>query len=309
MLTTAAPQIGVSDDAPPVALDTTAFANWFGSNRTLARHVGTELSSCSHVTVLFAGGMCEVPYLKARGVLVNDVHRHVINAAAVAGDPVLGPQMYRQLRRLPYSPDVLAAAQRRCKAMETATTSLFGGEREQPDEVERLSWAVDYFVTSWMGRGGKGGTRGEFDGPLSVRHTGSGGDSATRFRSATAGLSAWGRTFRRCNFTHDDFRVTLGNVRDQAGCGVYADPPFPGAGDGYAHPFTEQDHRDLARHVGALRHARVVIRYYRHPLVEELYPADRWTWIGRAARTQAGGEREDFLILNGPSVAGSAGAA
>jgi site-specific DNA-adenine methylase len=282
---------------------TTSFLNYFGTNRTFAHHVGAELTGCSHVTIPFAGGMCEVPHIAARGVLLNDAHRHVINAAAVAADPLLGPQMYRRLRRVPFSEDALRLAQKRCRERERAAELFSLSLPPAVSDADRLQWAIDYFATSWMGRGGKGGTAGEFDGPLSVRFTGTGGDSATRFRSATTSLASWRRTFRRCNFSHEDFRVTLAGVKDQPGCGVYCDPPFPVAGEAYRHPFAEGDHCDLARLLGGLRHARVVVRYYRCDLTEELYPTGLWTWTGRQGRTQANSAREDCLIVNGPSLA------
>jgi len=65
----------------------TALAPWFGSNRTLAENVGTALAGCQWVGVPFAGGMCELLQIKARSLLVSDLHRHVLNLAAVAADP------------------------------------------------------------------------------------------------------------------------------------------------------------------------------------------------------------------------------
>jgi hypothetical protein len=51
---------------------TTAIAGWFGGNRLLAPRVGAALEGCNHVVILFAGGMCEVPHITARTILVND---------------------------------------------------------------------------------------------------------------------------------------------------------------------------------------------------------------------------------------------
>jgi hypothetical protein len=48
--------------------------------------------------------------------------------------------------------------------------------------------------------------------------------------------------------------------------------------------------------------ARVVCRFYDHPLVRELYPEQRWTWRHLAGgRKQTNGDAPEVLLLNGPS--------
>jgi DNA adenine methylase len=52
----------------------------------------------------------------------------------------------------------------------------------------------------------------------------------------------------------------------------YCDPPYVGKEKGYPeHPFGEQDHRDLAAILHGAR-GKVVLSYYPHPLIDELYP-------------------------------------
>ncbi len=292
----------------------TGLASYFGSNRTLAPNVGVELARCNHVTIPFAGSLTEGLSIKARSLVVGDVHRDLINLFAVAADPVMGPELYRRLRRLPFHPDVLATAQRRCQALEDrrrAAAGLFGPADVLPagdDPTERLAWAVDYFVTSWFGQGGRSGGPAEFRGPMSVRFDAGGGDSCRRFRSAAASIPAWRRAvLSRCTFQTLDFRELLAKCRDLLDNGVYADPPFVDEGKGYKHRFTIADHRALAARLGEFWQARVAVRYYDHPLVRELYPADRWTYLtfdGRDQHNATG--KPELLILNGPSLAGRA---
>jgi hypothetical protein len=291
-------------------LTTTTLVPYFGSNRMLAEHVGVELRGCSWVGVIFAGGMSELAHIPARSLVVNDLHRHVINLARVAQHPELGPKLYRLLRREAFHPDTLKEAQARCLAIDSiqpkpgAASSLFGEVAADVSDAPSLGWARNYFVSQWMGRSGKAGTDGEFKGKLPVRWNANGGDSAVRYQSAVASLVAWRRILRRCNFTTLDCFEFLDTCKDEDGHGIYADPPFPGPGDAYCHNFTEKQQRQLADRLAAFTSARVVIRYYHdHPLIRELYPSPRWTWIERVGRKQTNEDAPEVLILNGASRA------
>lgn len=60
----------------------------------------------------------------------------------------------------------------------------------------------------------------------------------------------------------------------------YADPPYIDAEHYYEHPFTPRDHQRLANLLNATS-AYVALSYYPHPLLDELYPAEKWrriTW-------------------------------
>ena len=280
----------------------TTLAPWFGSNRTLAPAVGAELAGCGWVGIPFAGGMAELPCITARTIMVNDLHRAVVNLARVAADPKLGPELYRRLRRLPFHGDILAEAQRRCRDRR-GEGGLFGGggNGDTPD----LDWATAYFVAVWMNRSGQAGTDGELSGNLPIRWNADGGDSATRYTHAVWSLPAWRRqVLRRCNFSTLDWREFMRKVKDEADMGVYCDPPFPGPGDAYTYSFSDDDHRELARRLAEFHAARVVCRFYEHELIRALYPEPRWT-----RRKLSGGRKQtneaapEVLVMNGPSRA------
>lgn len=268
----------------------TAVAPWFGSNRMLAPKVGELLKGCEWVAVVFAGGMSEVLHLDARTVLVNDKHRHVINLAWTMKHPYLGPKLYRRLRRLSQHPDELQAAQYYCKLNGLPPVALM----DEPD----INAATNYFVTAWMGRNGKAGTKGEFSGGVSVRYESGGGDSAVRFRNAVLSIPALRRLLRFCNFSTDEFRVFLSKCKDKAGHGIYCDPPFPGPGDGYKHTFTREDHQDLAKMLSAYKQTKVVCRFYDHPFVRELYPETHWEWIHLVGRKATNDSASEVLLIN-----------
>lgn len=278
-------------DAPK----TTALAPWYGSNRMLAHAVGEELAGCRWVGVPFAGGMSELLHIRASVVLVNDLHSHVINLARVAADPVYGPRLYRRLRRLPFHPATLAAAQDWCNSHDAA------GLSDTPVGDGHLAAAEAYYVAAWMGRSAKAGTDGEFSGQLAKRWDGNGGGSAVRYCSSVASLPAWRRILRRCEFTVMDGFTFLAKCRDAARHGVYCDPPFPGPGDKYRHKFTPEHHNRLAATLAAYRDTRVVCRFYDHAAIRELYPEPHWTWRRLAGRTQANADAPEVLVINGPS--------
>jgi site-specific DNA-adenine methylase len=291
----------------------TTIASWFGSNRMLAAAVGEELAGSEWVGIPFFGGGTELRYINARTIVAADLHRHVINLAQVMADPAQNREMRRRLRGLLFHPDVLADAQKRCRAREEytalnniiGTDRLFGSPTEAPvDFADNIGWAVDYFVCSWMGRSGTMGTDSEFRAPLSVRWEAGGGDSVVRFRNMIESARAWQRILRRATFQCMDVFDFLGMVKDRPGHTVYLDPPFPDAGDAYKHKFTPALQRRLATTLAKFEHARIVCRFYIHPLIEELYPEGRWTYRRMVGRDMANQAKPEVLIINGDSHAG-----
>jgi hypothetical protein len=108
------------------------------------------------------------------------------------------------------------------------------------------------------------------------------------------------RVMPRCTFVVRDCFELLDSVKDEKGVGVYCDPPFPDAGDAYRHRFSEDQHRRLASKLSGFQKARCVCRFYRHPLIEELYPAPRWRWLElEGGRTQTNASAPEVLLVNG----------
>ena len=267
-----------------------AIAPWFGSNRMLASRFCRELDGCNWVGVPFAGGMSELAYIHARTIVVNDIHRHVINLARVVAEPELRTPMLRELSRKPFHPDELDAAQERCKAC-------------TPGDAPDIEAATDYFVCVWMGRSHIAGGNDEFHGRTSTRWNASGGDSVVRYRSAIKGMVAWSRIMRRCTFRTDEaIEEFLPRCEDTVGHGLYCDPPFPGPGARYKHTLTIEQHESLADVLSRFKSTRVVCRFYDHPLVRRLYPSGVWQWHSLTGRTQANTVGAEVLLINGPSL-------
>lgn len=263
----------------------TALAPWFGSNRIGAPEVGRLLEGCRWVGVLFAGGMCELAYIDAPTIVVNDQHRDVINLAEVVKSSYQRSKLLQRLRWEAFHPDTLSDAQERCKSAE-------------PPEKPDFDRACDYFICCWLGRSHKSGIDDEFNGGISIRWNANGGDSNTRYRSAIRALATFGRIFRHCNFTTMDALDMVDRCEDSDGHGLYADPPFPGAGDRYKHKFTERQHRELAKKLARFKRTKVVCRFYDHPLIRELYPHSHWHWIKGKGRKQTNEAAPEVLLVN-----------
>jgi site-specific DNA-adenine methylase len=264
----------------------------------LAKKVGDALGTLKWVGIPFAGGMPELLHIKARTIVANDRHRHIINLAWTAAHSRLGPRLYRRLRREAFHPDTLRMAQNRCCERQRGIEEN-SEYREQLSDEERLEWACDYFVCAWMARNGKAGADDEFKASLAVRWNAGGGDSAKRFSNAAICLRDWNRILAHTTFTTLDCFQFLDKCQDREGHGIYVDAPWPDDGHPYRHGFTEGQQRRLADQLNNYVETRIVIRYGDHPLIRKLYPKGRWNWHKSTGRNAGNRLKKEVLIVNG----------
>lgn len=273
----------------------TRLTQWFGTFGMHAEQPGLELGKLEWAGIPFAGSMCEIPHIKARTIIANDLHPHLINYALVIAHPELGRKLRQTVCRLPLHAKVLEAGQRYCIAKEKSCV--------QPDLLNPdLEWAINYHVATWMGRASKAGTKGEFKGGLSVRYEAGGGDSAVRWSNAGRGIAVWRRIFiPRVTFSCIDGFKFLAKCKDQEGHGLYLDPTFPDAGDPYKFKLDLKHHEQLASDMAKMKRTRVVMRFYDHPLIRKLYSAHRWNWRFLEGRKQTNETAPEVLLINGES--------
>lgn len=253
---------------------------WFGSAAGVAMKIGAELDRCSHVTILMAGGLPELPYIQARAVVANDLHELAIDFY----DCMSGKHGER------VKLDLIDC----CNHTLSHPSHLSRAIRFMKHEsILDRSWA--FWATCWIGRKGKGGTKNQTGMP-SIRRTAGGGTNATRIQSAANDLQAWAAEFERCEFECDHFVNVLKKVADKAGCGVYADAPWIGAGKHYLHKFNLLDHVLLAVMMRRFEHTKVVIRYGDDPVIRHLYRDFQITDV--ESRNQAGKKVNELLITN-----------
>ena len=263
-----------------------ALIPWYGSDRMIVDGVGEQLVDCEWVGIPCAGGMAAAKKLKARTIVINDVHRHSINLGRVIQNKELKDRLLADVSCLPFHPDVLTEAQRKA-----ADFSMKLGD------APNYEAGLNYFIAVWMGRSATAGTPGELRGKLALRWNAGGGDSAVRFRSGIEAIEAFYEVFLTATFSTLDIFEFLEMVHDKKRHGLYVDPPWPGPGDKYRHTFPEADHVRLSLRLLEFDNVRVVVRYGDHPKIRELYPETRWKRVVTTGRDQANGDKPEFLLV------------
>lgn len=233
-----------------------AIAPWFGSKRTLAPRIVSYLGEHRCYWEPFCGSMAVLlskPEVTTETVC--DLHGDLVNLATTIQDAIEGPRLYRRLRR------VWMIDEQHEKAAECMRNPF----EPTPD---RAFW---YFVWSWQGRNGVSGTGG-YNVSFARRFTPNGGQGGKRFQSAVASIPAWRRRLANVNIWRTDAFSVLPKIDDVEGVAIYCDPPYLVKGASYIHDFATADHQRLAQALGRFRKARVVVSYYEHPDLADLYP-------------------------------------
>lgn len=276
----------------------TALAPWFGSKRNLAPEIVRELGEHRVYWEPFCGSMA-VLLVKPACIMesVNDLHGDLINLARVVQCPRLGACLYRRLRRTMMHETLHREAAERHRARGYLGNTL-------PD----VEAAYDYFLCAWLGRNGVAGTSSYNQG-FCVRYTANGGHAATRWNSVIQSIPAWRDRLRNVTILCRDGFELMDRMDDKAGTAMYVDPPYIVKGAKYVHDFTGPDHKRLADSLGRFKETRIVVSYYDHPLLAELYPA--WAkrtievtkaMVNQGMRDKSGAVKaQEVLLINGPS--------
>lgn len=282
-------------------MQVTAIAPWYGGKRTMAPIIVGELGPhaaywevfCGSMAVLLAKPPCTME-------TVNDLHSDIVNLARCLQHSTIGPALYRRLRRALNSQELFKEARERCNAA--------------PSLDLDLDRAYDYFFTSWQGMNGVAGTQ-QYNLGFARRFIKNGGHAAKRFASVVDTIPKFRRRLRQVTILKSDGIELLENIEDAPGVVIYEDPPYWVKGADYLHDFIEEDHARLAAANQRFKKTRLVISYYDHPRVRELYRG--WTFrecpMNKALGNQGKREKNnatvapELLIINGPSYAAMPG--
>lgn len=264
-----------------------ALAPWFGSKRTLAPKIIEALGPhkaywepfCGSMAVLLAKEPCQME-------TVNDLHGSLINLARVVQSDDLAPALFDRMMRTSMHEGMFDEAANHVRALAPGPA---------PDEPD-IDAAYDFLLTGWMGRNGVAGTK-SYNIGFCVRYTRTGGHAAKRFQSVCESIPAWWHRLRNVTILNRDTFDLLDRIGDEKGTAIYLDPPYVQKGASYVHDFDAEDdaevdglwglseprkvnhHRLLAETLSRFTKARIVVSYYDHPAVRELYPEDAWEWI------------------------------
>lgn len=291
-----------------------ALAPWFGSKRTMAPTIVEQLGKHSIYWEPFCGS-CSVLFTKPRTSYetVNDLHGDLINLALVVQDESMAKDLYGRMSRTLFHEDMLPQAK---GVLQGEWRTAYGDDREA--DVGRAYW---YLVFSWMGLNGISGTPLHHAGTFAVRYSGSGGNGATRWASVCESIPDWHQRLIGVQILSRDAFEIMPRIDDAAGTAIYVDPPYITKGAEYVHDFEAGDHRRLAEELRHFKKARIVVSYYEHPLLADLYPG--WSRLqcerskhmcnsgmrnakgqgglgGNVANTRA----PEVLLINGPILGG-----
>jgi len=293
----------------------TAIVPWFGGKRTMAPLIVRELGKHTQYFEPFCGSMA-VLFAKepSQKETVNDLHGDLINLARVLQRVELVENLYDRLQRVLFSEDLLDQA-RDVLSKEWRTAHL-----DDPwADIGRAYW---YFLASWMGRNGTAGTA-RVDYQLAVRWTKNGGSPTIRWLHAVDSIPAWHQRLRNVVILCRDAFHFIDRFEDVKETAIYVDPPYhaatrsklkAGSGGKYLHEFDHRggmfgdDHQRLRDVLAAYKHARIVVSYYDHPTIRELYAG--WTFVkhtrqkhlhSQNGRGSRGKEAPGVLIINGVS--------
>lgn len=260
----------LEDDPPSFAADCspaaiTAIAPWFGSKRTLAPIIVEELGPHRKYDEVFCGS-CSVLLAKppASFETVNDLHGELINLARCLKDDGLAVALYARLSRTLMHEDLFHEAAARWRDRGNVPAG------EEPD-IDR---AEDYMLCCWFGRNGVAGTSSYNQG-FCVRYTKNGGHAGKRWTSAVESIPAWHDRLKAVTILNRDGFELLERLEDSEGCAIYCDPPYLVKGAKYVHDFESEDHERLAKLCGRFKRTRVVVSYYEHERLADLYPGWR----------------------------------
>lgn len=296
-----------------------ALAPWAGSKRNLAPKIVAELGPHRAWWELCCGS-CAVTLVKPPASMetVVDLNGDLVNLALCIQSDVLCGLLEDRLHRTWMSDDLFQ------HSAERIHKGRFDFEMTAPD-WER---AYDFFVFSWMGRNGQSGTTKQSR-SFCRRFTANGGHAATRFRGVVDSLTAFNDRMRGLTILRADLFEILPRIEDARGTVIYIDPPYIAKGLRYIHDDDGSQsavrkvlnlddksplpvsawHRALSVLLNRLQYTRVIVSYYAHPLLAELYPG--WTvrefdvsksLANSGARGKSDARATEVLLINGPSL-------
>ena len=274
-----------------------SLAPWFGAKRQFAAEIVRQLGPhtayfepfCGSMSVLFAKSPC-------RHEVVNDLHGDITNLAWVLQNRKLKARLLLALN------DTFCIEADYNRHRTQLLAEAFRADPAAPD-WRRAHRALCVW---WMGRSGMAGTRPSRT-SFAARFTSRGGSGGVRFRTMVESLPFFARRLRKVDVLNRCGFEILGKVDDRKGTVVYCDPPYVVKNAEYLHDFESADHERLAAAASRFRASRIVISYYPHPQLLELYPTDRWEHIAydvakniknSTARKDGAQRATEVLIVN-----------
>lgn len=245
-----------------------ALAPWYGCKRAVASQIVPHFGEHHAYWELFCGSMAMLfAKEECRQETVVDLHGDLINLARVVRDRSMVQELEWILRRTLVHEGIYHDA---IKYLKDPANS-HGNCPTHEKMTERAAW---YFIRSWMGMNGVAGTPTRVN--FAKRYTSGGGCLATRFVNAVDSIPEWHQRIRGVAIYQGCAIDIAKKIEDKPGTLVYADPPYIQKSDNYEHDFTPEQHKQFAKNLTRFEKTRVVVSYYDHPALADLYPESIW---------------------------------
>lgn len=283
---------------------------YYGGKRTMASEIVRELGPhkmyvepcCGSLAVLFAKPPCAIE-------TVNDLHGAVINLTMVLASDRWN-DLYELVDRILLGETLIPSFQREIIEEIEPPEAPYGVD------IHHIELAAHYMALSWIGRNGHSGSK-RTNMQIAVRWKQGGGSPGIRWRSAVDSVPAWHDRLKGVTILNRDLFDILPKLSDEDGTAIYVDPPYIEQGSKYKHKFCPEDHERLAIELRRFNKARVVVSYYDHERLDDLYVKHKpWVKVDHTrnknlhVQYRRGASREDapeVLLLNGPSIANKKG--
>ena len=238
---------------------------------------------------------------KSRVEVCNDLNGAAINLSRVVQHDELSVKLFEKLNRTLFCEGLFEDSRNWLVDHDDVLSPLIPNAEVSAED--RFSWAYHYFLFSWQARNGFAGTKNELKLGFCRRFTSNGGDPAVRFRNAVESIPEWWERLRGVTLLQEDCLVLCKKIEDKVGTVIYADFPYVEKGVKYLHDFDEAKHRAMAKALSELKKTKVVISYYEHPLLTEIYNEVTWEMVcqhtnKKAGATGKGSEAKEILLVN-----------
>ncbi len=127
-----------------------------------------------------------------------------------------------------------------------------------------------------------------------------------KLQAAIESVRLWHDRMKHVNVLNRDGFELLAKVPDDPQTVVYCDPPYVVKSGRYRIDFAVGDHERLAQALARFRKTRVVVSYYDHPLLDQLYAGWHKRILNEWKTRPHNGVRKpkppEILLINGPSL-------
>lgn len=231
------------------------------------------------------GGAASVLMLKPRshGEVYNDLDDEVVNVFRVLRDPAMGPELRRRLELTPFAREEFRDA--------------YGEPKDQLDRAHKM------MIRAFMGFGSASMTRKHITG-FRFNSNRSGTTPASDWAHFAPAVDALIARLRGVVIENKDYRAVIAD-HDGPETLIYADPPYVHAtrsslankngnrGHYYRHDMTDDDHREMAAILRAVRGMVVISGYGCELYDRELFP----DWIRHETKHMADGARARIEVV------------